>query len=178
MDEYIGYSGEVIVTTKCNGCVIDQKTTHNAGQSYLFQYLVQCLVGVGGVLANKPQQIAVVEINGTKSVIRPSNSLVGKDGDVYYAEISATFVSGDFADAFQSDNNGKVQLKMYGQSDEQWFADATVDNFTDLKRGQSVTVVWRMKFQNITTSSAPTRARRAKPTAQTNPAEVEVIHNA
>lgn len=177
MDEYIGYSGEVIVTTKYNGCVIDQKITHNAGQSYLFQYLAQCLVGVGGVLANKPQRITVVEINGTKSVTSPSNSLVWKDGNVYYAEISATFVSGDFASAFQSDQNGKVQLKMYGQSDEQWFADATVDNFTGLAKGQSVTVVWRMKFQNITTSSTTTRARRAKPTAQTNPAEVEVIHH-
>lgn len=174
MDEYIGYSGEVIVTTKYNGCVIDQKITHNEGKSYLFQYLVQCLVGVGGVLANKPRQIAVVEINGTKSVIIQSNSLVGIDGDAYYAEISATFVSGDFSSPFTGDN---VQLKMYGQSDKQWFADATVANFTGLQKGQSVTVVWRMKFQNITTSSATTMARRAKSTAQTNPAEAEVVKN-
>lgn len=180
MDEYIGYSGEVIVTTKYNGCVIDQKITHNAGQSYLFQYLVQCLVGVGGVLANKPQRIAVVEINDTqnavvRSVVRPSNSLVGKDGNVYYAEISATFVAGDFNPAFTGD---KVQLQMYGQSDTQYFADATVDNFTNLSKGQSVTVVWRMRFQNITTSSTTTRARRASSTVQTNQSEAEVIHNA
>ena len=174
MDEYIGYSGEVIVTTKYNGCVIDQKITHNEGKSYLFQYLVQCLVGVGGVLANKPRRIAVVQSDNARTVVGSSNSLVGMGGDEYYAEISATFVSGDFSSPFTGDN---VTLKMYGQSDEQWFADATVGNFTDLKKGQSVTVVWRMKFQDITTSPTPTRARRVKSTAQTNPAEVEVVKN-
>lgn len=178
MDEYIGYIGEVIVTTKYNGCVIDQKITHNAGQSYLFQYLVQCLVGVGGVLANKPQRIAVVQSDDKRTVVRPSNSLVGKDGNVYYAEISATFVAGDFNPAFTGDNNGNVKLQMYGQADAQYFADATVANFTNLSKGQSVTVAWRMKFQNIATSSTKTRARRASSTAQTNQSEVEVIHNA
>ena len=177
MDEYVGYSGEVIVTTKYNGCVIDQKITHNEGKSYLFQYLVQCLVGVGGVLANKPRQIAVVQSDDARTVVQPSNSLVGTDGNVYYAEISATFVSGDFSSPFTGDN---VVLKMYGQDDSpdaQYFADATVENFTDLKKGQSVTVGWRMRFQNITTSSATTMARRAKSTAQTNPAEAEVVKN-
>ena len=174
MDEYIGYSGEVIVTTKYNGCVIDQKITHNEGKSYLFQYLVQCLVGVGGVLANKPRRIAVVQSDNARTVEGQSNSLVGIDGNVYCAEISSTFVSGDFSSPFTGDN---VKLEMYGQSDKQYFADATVANFTNLQKGQSVTVVWRMKFQNITTSSATARARSAKSTAQTNPAEVEVVKN-
>jgi len=188
MSEYIGYKGEVRITSRYKGSLIKEQIVHNEGLSYLFQYLCQCLAAIQGITGNNPNQIAVIG-GGNQSQSRSATARYSFDDSKPYAEFSATFTQNDFGADGYSDvtgNTGKVRLKL--RRDNNDFAQTYVDNFTKMSKGEAVTIVWRMTFTDASSSSGTNNQSLASPIAvqkvsapkkkvKTTRKEVEVVKN-
>lgn len=188
MADIITYTGDITIIKQYNNRPLQATKYHNKGLPYLFRYLCQCLAGVDGVLANKPAFISVTG-NDNNPVEQNAYVIVESQGsgadETYYAEVSATFTQSSFgAGGLTGDN---VTLKMLSSAvdinnSRQAFAETQISNFTSLLAGESVTIVWRMSFQNPTTSTTPstqsvTKVSRSRKTTTTKTKEVEVIAN-
>lgn len=189
MSEYIGYKGEVRITSRYKGSLIRERIVHNEGKPYLFSYLCQCLAATPGITGNNPNQITVIG-GGTKdSQSRSATARYSVDDSKPYAEFSATFTQNDFGADGYSDatgHTGKVQLKLQRGNND--FAITYVDNFTKMSKGEAVTIVWRMTFTDASSTTETNNQSVASPIAvQTVSApkkkvkatrkEVEVVKN-
>lgn len=179
------YHGDVTIISKNHGVVTEVKKYHNQGEDYLFEFLCQCLCGTIGVLENRP---CVIRVSGMKNSQKAdaAGSAFGKyvkDGDTSYAEISATFTQSSFgAGGFATDDGDNVTLTMLDVTQNRPFATTSVTNFTNLAKGESVTIVWRMSFQNPTLATTPStqsvaKVARSRKTTTTKTKEVEVVVN-
>lgn len=163
----IGYRGEItIISTLRNGKKITKKY-HNHGTPDLFKFLVNCLVRTEGVLGGAPRLIDVVSAdsgdNSGKTILK-SKRIIGArpvfEEDKWFAEFSAVITKSDLADNASGAEN--VKLKLYDGSKNPVLlakTDNAMNNFLSGLSTQvaiSAQVVWRMYFENVTTTGGNT----------------------